>query len=197
MKTLNILPALLAACVLWSSPLFAADVYDLDVAHTNLGFGAKHMLVSTVKGNFNEFSGQFTVDPKGPALEGLELTVQAASIDTGINKRDDHLRSADFFEVDKFPRITFKSTRVEKKGEDIILHGDLTMKDVTKAVALPVTLSGPVKDPGGNTRFGLEGAVKINRKDWHINFNATLDNGGLVVADEVRVEISLEGIRRK
>jgi len=194
---MNTITGLVAGMLLLAAPVFAAEVYDIDAAHTNLGFGAKHMLVSTVKGKFNEFGGSFTVDPKGPALEGFTATVQAASIDTGIKKRDDHLRSVDFFEVDKYSVITFTSTRVEKRGDEHIIHGDLLMKDVSKAIAIPVTLSGPVKDPRGNIRYGFEGVTKINRKDWHINFSGTLDNGGLVVADEVKIEISVEGILRK
>ena len=174
-----------------------ADVFDVDKAHSFINFSAKHMVVSSTKGGFGEYTAEFSVDPADPTTLSATATIEAKSINTDNVKRDDHLRSPDFFDVATYPQVKFVSTGVEKSGDDYILKGNLSMKDVTKEIAIPVSVSGPVTDPWGNTRFGFEGATKINRKDWNINFSGTLDNGGLIVSDEVKIEISIEGILRK
>ena len=116
-------------------------------------------------------------------------------MNTGIEKRDNHLRTADFFEAAKYPEITFKTKRVEKSGDQTILIGDFTMRGVTKELRLPVTLSGPVKDPQGNTRIGLEAKATVNRKDYGMKFNAVMETGGLMVGDEVTIEINAEAVK--
>ncbi len=171
--------------------------FEVDKAHTSIGFAVKHMVVSTTKGSFNDFSGEFSVDPADPTTLSAKATIVATSVDTANEKRDGHLRNEDFFDVAKYPEIKFESTGVEKAGDGLILKGNLTMKDVTKEISIPVEVNGPVNDPWGNVRYGFEGSTKINRKDWGINFGGVMDNGGLVVADDVKIEISVEGIQKK
>jgi polyisoprenoid-binding protein YceI len=180
-----------------AAPVFAADVYDLDAAHTTIGFSAKHLMVSSTKGVFDEFTGTIEVDPADLTTMKASAKIAAKSINTKNQKRDDHLRGPDFFEVAKYPDIKFETTKVEKSGEEYILTGNLTMKDVTKEISFPIEISGFVTDPWGNQRMGFEGSTKINRKDWHINFSGTLDNGGVVVSDDIKLDISAEGIKRK
>lgn len=190
----KILAAILAAAV--ASPVLA-DTYDIDAAHTTIGFGVKHMVVSTVKGSFGEFSGEFKFDPAQPATLTGSATIKVDSITTANKKRDDHLKAADFFDAAKFPEIKFTVTGGEKSGDQVIVKGKLTIKDTTKDVSIPVTVNGPIEDPWKNQRVGIEGSFKINRKDYGLNFDAKLANGGLVVADEVTIEIHAEGTKRK
>ncbi len=180
-----------------AAPVFAAEVFDVDPAHSSIEFAVKHMLVSTVKGKFADIKAEFSLDPADPTTLQATCTIKAESITTGQPKRDAHLRGADFFETEKYPEIKFVATGVKRDGDDYILTGNLTMRDVTKEISIPVSFSGPVQDPWGETRFGFEGSTKINRKDWHINYSAVLDNGGLVASDEVKIEISIEGVKRK
>jgi polyisoprenoid-binding protein YceI len=173
----------------------AADTYKIDPIHSIVGFSVRHMVISNVKGKFQEFAGAIV-------LENNELieatgTIQTKSVDTGVAQRDQDLRSANFFDVEKFPTITFKSKRVDKKGEEFVLIGDFTMHGVTKELSLPVKLSGPVKDPWGNTRIGLEIRAKLSRKDYGMTYNKALEAGGLVVGDEVEIEINAEAVKEK
>ncbi len=174
----------------------AGEVYDIDTAHTTIGFSVRHMVVSSTKGAFNTFSGSFELDPADPTSLKASAKIDVKSIDTKNKDRDDHLRGADFFDADKHPEITFETTKVEKSGSDYVLHGNLTMKGVTKPITLPIELSGPVKNPWGKTVMGFEGSCKINRKDWGITWNKVLDNGGVAVGEDVKLEISVEGIKR-
>jgi len=184
---------LTVAAVLLLSNANATDNYKIDPAHTSVGFSVRHMGVSNVKGHFDEFVGSLVVD-KGSVQEA-SATIQVKSVNTGIEKRDNHLRTADFFEAAKYPEITFKTKRVEKSGDQTILIGDFTMRGVTKEVRLPVTLSGPVKDPQGNTRIGLEAKTTVNRKDYGMKFNAVMETGGLMVGEEVTIEINAEAVK--
>jgi polyisoprenoid-binding protein YceI len=170
-----------------------ADTYKIDPAHSNIGFTVTHLVINTVRGKFNEFMGTLELD--GNALQGAQGTIQAKSIDTGIERRDNHLRSADFFEVQKYPTITFQSKRVEKKGEEAVLVGDFTMHGVTRELALPATVKGPIKDPWGNSRIGLQARAKLNRKDYGLKYNQALETGGLVVADEVELDLNVEAVK--
>lgn len=190
----RILAAVFAAAL--AAPVLA-DTYDVDAAHTTLGFGAKHMVVSTVKGSFSEFKGEFSFDPAKPEATKASATVQVSSISTANKKRDDHLKAKDFFDAEKFPQIKFESTSAEKSGDGYVLKGKLTIKETTKEVAIPVSINGPVEDPYHNQRVGIEGGFKINRKDYGLNFDSKLANGGLVVGDEIAIDISVEGIKRK
>ena len=184
---------LTAAAVLLLSKANATDNYKIDPAHTSVGFSVRHMGVSNVKGHFDEFVGSLVLD--NGSVQEANATIQVKSVNTGIEKRDNHLRTADFFEAAKYPEITFKTKRVEKSGDQTILIGDFTMRGVTKEVRLPTTLSGPVKDPQGNTRIGLEAKTTVNRKDYGMKFNAVMETGGLMVGEEVTIEINAEAVK--
>ena len=171
----------------------AADTYKIDPVHSSIGFSVKHLVISSVKGKFNEFSGVVELD--NGAIKSASGTIQTKSIDTGVAQRDADLRSANFFDVQKYPTITFQSKRVEKKGDQILLIGDYTMHGVTKELSLPVTLSGPIKDPWGNSRIGLEAKTKVNRKDCGMMYNKVLEAGGLMVGDEVEIDINAEAVK--
>lgn len=173
-----------------------ADTYEADASHSEIGFAVKHMVVSTVRGSFDDYTASFDYDPANPAGLKASAAIKTTSINTRNAKRDDHLRNPDFFDAAQFPEITFVSTRAEASADGVVLHGNLTMRGVTKEIALPLTVSGPVTDPWGGTRVGLEGKVKINRKDWGINWSKSMDNGGLVVSEEVTLDISIEGKKK-
>jgi polyisoprenoid-binding protein YceI len=185
----------LAALVASACAVNAADTYNIDPAHSSVGFAVTHMLINTVHGKFNEFSGSLTMD--GTELKEATGTIQAKSIDTGIDRRDNHLRSPDFFDSAKFPTITFKSKRAEKQGNGTVLVGDFTMHGVTKEITLPVTVKGPIKDPWGNSRIGFQAQAKLNRRDYGLKYNQALETGGLVVSDEVELEINAEAVKAK
>lgn len=183
--------ALSAALLVSLSPIArAADTYNIDAAHSTVGFAVAHLVINTVKGKFNEFSGSVTLDHN--QIIEAKGTVQTKTIDTGVAARDKHLRSADFFDVEKYPTITFQAKRVETKGDEPLLVGDFTMHGVTKQISLPMTVKGPIKDPWGNTRIGLQAKTKLSRKDYGLTWSKTLESGGLVVGDEVEIEINAE-----
>ena len=173
----------LSSSVLVASSLLAGT-YSVDVAHSNVGFSVRHMMVSNVVGTFNEFSGTFEYDEKNNALKALEAEVEVASIDTSIEKRDAHLKSADFFDAQKFPKITFKATKVEEEA----VYGDLTIKGVTKNVKLNLENGGAFASKAG---FSLEG--KIKRSDFGITWNQIIEAGAVAVGDEVKLKIEVEG----
>ena len=174
-----------------------AASYELDASHSSIGFGVKHMVVTTTKGEFTAYTGGFDYDAADPASLKANATIQVASVNTRNEKRDEHLRGADFFDAATHPEITFVSTRAEKVGDQVVLTGDLTIKGVTKQIQLPLTVNGPVTDPWGNVRVGLEGKTKINRQDYGVTWNKVLDNGGLAVGDEVTLDIVIEGTQKK
>lgn len=174
----------------------SATTYKVDPAHTTVGFKIRH-LFTNVTGRFDEFEGTIEFDTAKPEATAVEGTIQAASINTSNEKRDAHLRGSDFFEVEKYPTITFKSTGVgdvdaqKKSGK---LNGVLTIRGIEKPVVLDVAFLGSAKDPWGNTRAGFTATTTINRKDFGVNWNETLDSGGLLIGDEVMVEINVEGL---
>jgi len=192
MRTKTII-GLTTAALLGLSYANAADNYKIDPAHTSVGFSVRHMGVSNVKGHFDDFTGLLVLE--NGSIQEASGTIQVKSVNTGMEKRDNHLRTADFFDAAKYPLITFKSKRVEKNGEQTVLIADFTMRGVTKELRLPVTLSGPVKDPMGNTRIGLEAKTTVNRKDYGIQFNALMETGGLMVGEEVALEINAEATK--
>jgi polyisoprenoid-binding protein YceI len=189
--------AVLAAVLAVASPALAADTYQFDKSHTTVGFEVRHV-VTSVGGKFQDFSGTIRVDRARPEGSSVEFTIQAASVDTGEPKRDEHLKSPDFFDVAKEPTITFKSTSVKATGKDAYeVTGQLTMRGVTKTIALPVTFLGEGKDPWGNEKAGFELQTTLNRKDYGIVWNKTLDQGGVLLGDEVKVQISVEANKVK
>jgi polyisoprenoid-binding protein YceI len=187
------LVALLALAV---SGVQAAD-FDIDVAHSNVGFRIRH-LVSKTTGRFDKFSGTVSFDKDKPADLKANVVIQTASVNTDNEKRDTHLKSADFFNVEKFPTMTFKSTGAKKTADDKIqLTGDLTMLGVTKPVTLDVTVGGVMNDPWGGTRSGFSATGKLNRKDFGMVYNMTMDKGGLMLGDDVELVIEVEGVQSK
>jgi polyisoprenoid-binding protein YceI len=172
-----------------------AGDYKIDPAHSIVGFAIRHLEINWVEGRFKDFTGTIKYDPADVTKSSVEFTAKVESIDTGIDGRDKHLRSPDFFDVAKYPELSFKSTRVERKGKGHVLHGDFTLKGVTKPVAIPFTMTGAIKDPWGNTRFGVDGKTTINRQDYGISWNKPLENGGLDIGTEVSVELKLEALQ--
>ncbi len=167
--------------------------WQIDPAHSTVGFSVRHMVVSTVHGRFKVFDGTIEIDDANPANSSIEAHAETASIDTSDENRNNHLRSADFFDAEKYPTITFKSTKVEPTGDNTYqVTGDLTMHDVTKPVTFTVERSETIKDPYGFQRFGLEAKTKINRRDWGLTWGPVLEAGGAVVSDEERLNLDLE-----
>ena len=170
--------------------------YELDPAHTRLGFVARHAMVTRVRGEFREFSGRLHVDAEDPSRSTAEVRVQLISVATGDDQRDAHLRNADFFDVERTPEMTFVSTGAERVDEDRFrLTGDLTIKSVTKPVTLDVEFTGTAKDPYGNLRAGFELTGEISRKEWGITWNAALETGGFLVSDKIRLELDVSAVR--
>ena len=178
--------------ILISTALFAFDTYTIDPVHTSVQFSVKHMVISSVHGIFRDVSGTINYDPKDPTKGSVEVHIKAASINTGSDNRDNHLRSPDFLDVEKFPELTFKSTQIEKSGDGYIARGPLTIHGVSKDVAIPFTIGGTIKDAKGNTRFGAEASVTINRKDFGLTWNRAVE-GGMLVGDDVKIDLGVEG----
>ncbi|MEV0160289.1 YceI family protein [Nonomuraea fuscirosea] len=170
----------------------AAGTYNLDVAHTSIGFVVKHMMVSKVRGRFDTFEGAVTI-AENPLESTAELTIQAESITTGAADRDGHLRSDDFLSVEKFPTITFKSTRVTgHKGDEFTVVGDLTIRDVTKEVELTVEYGGAGTNPWGQAVWGYTITTEFDREDFGLTWNQALETGGVLVGKKVKIEIEGE-----
>jgi polyisoprenoid-binding protein YceI len=173
-----------------------AGDYKIDPGHSVIGFSIRHFEISFVRGRFKEFFGMIRYDAADVTKSTVEFTAKIESIDTGVAGRDTHLRSADFFDAAKYPEMTFKSTRVERKTNNAyVLHGDFTLKGVTKPISLPFTISGAVKDNRGNTRFGVAAETKLNRRDFGITWGNTMANGGLNVGNEVMIDLQLEAVK--
>lgn len=189
---------LLAAAVLTTLAALPlrADTFTVDPNHSEVSFHIRHM-VSQVRGRFNEFSGTVQLDPKNLPASSVEFHIKAASIDTNVADRDKHLRSADFFDVEKYPEITFKSESIQPAGKDKYnVTGTLTMHGVSKKVTLPVTYGGQAKDPWGGTRAGFETETTLDRKAYGIVWNQTLDAGGALLGDDVNIAINLEAVKK-
>jgi polyisoprenoid-binding protein YceI len=170
--------------------------YKIDPSHSVIGFSIRHFEISFVRGRFKDFTGMIRYDASDVTKSTVEFTAKVESIDTGVAGRDNHLRTADFFDVAKYPEMTFKSTKVEKKGNNAyVLHGDFTLKGVSKPVSFPFTLTGAVKDNRGNTRFGVAAETKINRRDYGITWGSSMANGGLNVGNEVIIDLQLEALK--
>lgn len=176
---------------------FSGEKYQLDAAHSSASFFVKHLVISKTKGSFNDLVGTFVVDEEDITNSSVDVTIKTASVDTDDEKRDNHLKSADFFDVEKYPEIKFKSTKIAKTEDGYVLTGNLTIKDVTKEVSFPFEFNGFINDPWGNKRFGAEATLAIDRQDYNVKWNKTLDNGGLVVGNEVKIELHVEGIKAK
>ena len=171
-----------------ATAVFAADTYVIDPNHTSFNFTVKHMMISNVPGGFDKFSGTITYSPTDLTNSKADITIDVSSIDTKIDKRDAHLKSPDFFDAAKFPAITFVSTKFTPG----YITGNLTIKGVTKVVTIPVSIAGPVKTMMGTQAIGITGSLTINRQDYGVNWNKTLDQGGVAVSDDVNIAISIE-----
>jgi polyisoprenoid-binding protein YceI len=172
-----------------------ATLWKLDTAHSTVEFAVKHMMFTTVKGRFTDVTGTIDFDDSDPSDGHAEISIGAASIDTRDAQRDAHLKSADFFDVEKYPTLTFRSTRVDGTLEHFTLTGDLTIHGVTHPIALDVTFAGKGKDPWGGERFGYIATGTLNRRDFGLTWNAALETGGFLVGDEVKVTLDLQLIR--
>ena len=168
--------------------------WTVDSGHTTIGFVVRHLVVAKVRGHFNEFSGTITVG-EDPLASTLEASVVAASIDTRDEGRDGHLRSGDFFDVENHPTWSLKSTGIEAKGSDFVLHADLTIKGVTKAVDFALEFDGVAVDPWGNTKAGFTAEAEISRKDFGLEWNVALEAGGFVVGDTVKITLEVEALK--
>ena len=194
MKFKSMFIALIAVAAL---PLFA-DTYTIDKDHSEATFQVRH-LVSRVSGKFEDFTGSINLDPKNPAASSVEFKIKTASINTGVTDRDQHLRTPDFFDAAKYPEITFKSTSIKPSGKKDVysVTGNLTMRGVTKQVTLPVEFLGFGSDRWGNDKAGFALTTTVNRKDYGINWNKALDNGGVLLGDDVDISINLEAQKVK
>jgi polyisoprenoid-binding protein YceI len=172
--------------------------WQIDPAHSAAHFSVRHLMISNVRGEFTNISGSALMDPADLSNSSVEVTIQAASLSTREPQRDEHLRSADFFDVAKYPTLTFRSKRIESQGAEYLkLVGDLTIHGVTKEVTLDIEGPTPaIKDPWGNVRVGVTGSTKINRKDFGLVWNTLTETGGLVVGDEVKITIEAELIQK-
>lgn len=176
----------------------SASTWTIDPDHSNIGFKVKHLMVSNVKGNFDKHTGVVELNDKDITKSKVEVVIDTASINTNVQKRDEHLRSADFFDVAKYPTMTFVSKKITKAGKDRLkVTGDLTLHGVTKQVVLDVEpISRESKDPWGNIRRGTTANTKINRKDFGLVWNAALETGGVTVGDEITITLEIELIKK-
>lgn len=171
--------------------------WQIDPMHSRVGFSVRHMMISSVKGHFERFTGTLTLDTTDLTRSQIDGEVEVTSISTNDSQRDDHLRSADFFDVAKFPTMRFRSQRIEKLGQETYrVHGHLTIRDVTRDFAFEVEASGPAKDPWGNVRMGFSASGSLDRKDYGLTWNSLLETGGVMVGEKIKIEIDLEVIQQ-
>ncbi|CAM5602894.1 YceI family protein [Streptomyces hirsutus] len=170
--------------------------YTIDPSHTTLGFVARHAMVTNVKGSFQEFTGTLHLDGSAPSNSTATLDVEMASIETGSADRDGHLKSADFFKVEEFPKMTFRSTKTEALGgDDYRITGDLTILGTTKPLTIDLEFNGAATDPFGNERVGFEGKAEILRSEWGLTWNAALETGGVLVSDKIKLNFDISAIK--
>jgi polyisoprenoid-binding protein YceI len=168
--------------------------WNVDPTHSGLNFTVKHLMVSKVRGRFGAFRGTIVIDAD-PLKSSVNASAQVASIDTNEKSRDEHLRTGDFFDAEKFPTIDFASTKIEKAGDDFVLHADLTIKGVTKNVKFDLEFEGTGKDPWGNLKAGFSAKTEINRKDWGLEYNAALETGGVLIGEKVKLELDIQAVK--
>jgi polyisoprenoid-binding protein YceI len=180
-------------------PMANLTTWKVDPAHSSIEFSVKHMMITTVRGRFKDFSATARIDEDDPNRSAVEVVIQAASIDTGAPDRDTHLRSADFFDVEKFPTLTFRSKTVEGahkvEGEHLRITGDLQIRDTTIEIPLDVIYEGSGADPWGNRRAGITVNAEIDRRDWGLKWNQAIETGGVLVANKVRIQSEVQCVR--
>ncbi len=169
--------------------------WKLDPAHTTVEFSAKHLMITTVKGRITDVEGTIVIDEKNPQKSSVEATLKATSLDTRTDQRDQHLRSADFLDVEKFPEIKFRSTRIQGDKAKFKLTGDLTIRDVTKPVTLDVEFEGTTKDPWGGERVGFSANGKIDRREFGLTWNQALETGGVVVGNDIKISLEAQAVK--
>ncbi|MEU0028327.1 YceI family protein [Streptomyces sp. NPDC006335] len=170
--------------------------YSIDTAHSTIGFTVRHAMVTNVKGKFNDFSGSLHLDGADPSASTASIDVKMDSIDTGSEDRDGHLKSADFFKIEEFPTMTFRSTKAEALGdEDYRITGDLTILGTTKPLTIDLEFNGAAKDPFGNERVGFEGKAEIKRSEWGLTWNAALETGGVLISDKIKLTFDISAIK--
>jgi len=174
-------------------PGYVAGKWSIDPVHSEVGFSVRHMMVSKVRGRFTEFSGEI-VTGENPTDSSVTAEIGLASINTGAEQRDDHIRSADFFEVETYPLMTYRSTGVRAEDGDFVVDGELTLKGVTKSVPLHLELNGFGPDAYGGTRAGFTATTEINRREFNVNFSAPMQNGGAVVSDKITIHLEIEAV---
>jgi len=187
--------ALIALAAMAQSAEAAVQKYVVDPAHTTVEFSVKHMVITNVKGTFDDFEGTIMLDDKDLTKTSASGTIKTASISTRNDRRDTHLKSADFFDVEKYPEIVFTSKKVEKRDSGYVMIGDFTMHGVTKEIEVPFEYLGSIKDTMGATRIALSASAEINRQDYGVSWNKTLDGGGAVVSDNVKIELEIEAVQ--
>lgn len=179
------------------TPSTVATVWSFDPAHTSIEFKAKHMMVTTVKGHFNSFTGRIVGNIEDPTNAEIDVEIEAASVDTGNEQRDAHLRSADFLETETYPTITYKSTRIEQLGGDRFkVYGDLTMHGVTREIDLDGTVNGHGTTPFGTQVVGLSAVGSVNRRDFGLTWNAALETGGWLVSDTLKLDFEIQAVKQ-
>ena len=193
MRRFGIVLGILAA----AAGLLAAETYTVNPAHSHVGFKVTHMVISKVSGQFTSFSGTFIYDEQDITQSSIRGKIGTASITTQNEMRDKHLKSPDFLDAEKNPEITFESKAIVKSGDGYRVVGTLTLRGLSKEISFPFTITGKVKDPQGNERLGAEASLTINRMEYGVSWNKTLDTGGLVVGKDVQIDLSAEFIKQK
>lgn len=177
------------------APAGAKTAWKLDPTHTLVEFSAKHLMISTVKGRISDLEGTIYTDERDPKNSSVEVTLKAGSIDTRTDQRDQHLRSADFLNAEKYPELKFRSTRIEGDRAQFKLTGDLTIRDVTRPITLDVRFEGETKDPWGGERVGFSATGKIDRRDFGLTWNQLLETGGVAVGNEIKIVVEVEAVK--
>lgn len=187
----------ITAALLFSATFASAAVYKVDPVHSQVQFTVDHLVFFKVSGTFDDYQAELEADSAGKTLKSASATIKVASINTREQKRDDHLRSADFFDAANHPELSFVSKKIEGSGNDITVHGDLTIRGTTKEVALKGSFRGENTDPWGNVRAGFAASTVINRHDFGLNWNKALETGGFVVGDDVTINLEIEAVKVK
>lgn len=174
----------------------SSTVWNIDPTHSHIEFAVKHLMISTVKGRFDDVEGTITIAANDPSRSSVNATIKAASIDTRTGQRDDHLRSSDFLHAEKFPDLTFASTRITGDTDDFKVTGQLTIRGVTREITLDATEEGSGKDPWGGERIGFSAKTKLDRRDYGLVWNQAIETGGVVVGNEVKISIEIEAVKQ-
>ena len=193
----KIFAATCMALLLITLPALAADTYNIDKAHTKVGFTAQHLVISSVDGRFKDFDGTITLDPNDIIKSSVKITIKTASVDTDNEARDKDLRNSEFLDVAKYPEMSFVSDKIEKRGDGYVAIGTFTLKGVSKKIELPFTFAGPITDPWGMQRVAAKASTKINRQDYGVKYNQAMKDGSALVGNEVTLNLTVEATKAK